>query len=362
MPRINPYLVAGVAAVILIAVLILYGPGQQSNTVESYLWTRRWAAVEYAPQGGVVRYRFIRESGLFGDRYYFQAGDGRRFPGNYNVRNVFSDWQKPKLRAAYDQNPDRLKQLQLDQPGVELRFFESIGGTPVSLRLGKKTESGNTFVLSSADPGEILAVQTFLIEKFNSDPFQYRERRFLDTAGDDFISQLELVIQEPGRSDSLRLRQGKRSAPPAEGMTAPVMQSYWLRQGLTSSIEIEASSGSQVESAIRQLQIAKFNDEPDAPRLADLSGEWRRAGVDLIQLQAKTRDGLELQVSVRRPQFAGPDAEYLLVQSSLLEDPHWIGAAVVRNLIQTARQALQAPAAPPPAVAPSQPTPAGGFH
>ncbi len=349
---LNVYVIVGLVSLAGLIALILYGPGQQSDKTEAHLWNRNWAIIEFAPSAGPAKYRFIRDAGLFADRFYFQQPGGPRFTGNYNVKNSFTDWQKPQIKALYEATPERLQQTELDRPGPEIRFYAAPDDEPVIFRVGKRT-SGGTVFMYSADPdfaGALYGLQVFLADKFNQEPMQYRERRFIDAVGEDYLASIEVRAFQEGRRDILELRQGRvpgespaqtPGLPQTAPAAPPLPQPFWERRGVAGWTPIPTPVASQVDSAVRQLQIARFADEDLPPLRSDLEAEWRLAGQDLISLRVRSRDGATAGLQVRRPPaFAAQDAEFLLVRSELAEGLHWVRADSVHTLIQAARAAL----------------------
>lgn len=358
---LNVYVVVGLGSLAALVLLILFGPGQQSDKAEAHLWNRNWAVIEFATSADSVKYRFIREAGLFADRYYFQQPGGDRFTGNYNVKNAFSDWQKPQIKAVYEATPERLQQSELDRPTAELRFFSSPDADPVVFRIGKRTTGGSVFMYSAHPEfaGELYGLQSFLADKFNQDPIQYRERRFVDAVGEDYLASIQLHAFQPGRRDQLELRQSRvkpEPVPPPPGApqsapAAPALpQPFWERRATGNWTAIPTPVASQVDSAVRQLQIARFADEAESPSLANPEQEWRLASEDLVSLKVRSRDGASASLQIRRPpSFAASDAEFLLVRSELAPGLHWVRADSVQTLIEAARAALEVTPSPAPA-------------
>ncbi len=357
MKREQIYLFGALGAAALVVALILFGPGQEPENPSAALWKESWAVVEYYEAPDRLKYRFVRESGLFQDRYFFEgapldSAPGAalvRYRGNYNVKNLFTDWQKPQLRALYNANPDLLKQSELEGARPQLRFYSRAGADPIVVNIGKTNAANATYITTdySEHRGALVLLPSYLFEKVKYDAVQYRERRFLDITGDAFIESVEADFTSQEKKQRLVLHQERRKVESEGENPAPVStEAVWLRQEASGAAELPKNLVNQFDGALRQIQRDRFADEPSPPRRESPRELWARAGDNLLELKVKLSEGESpAPIRVRRPPAVAPAApaasasdatEFYLIQSADDEAVHWVSASVIDNLLTQA--------------------------
>lgn len=388
MKREQLYLFGALGAAALVVALILFGPGQEPENPSAVLWKESWEVVEYYEAPDRLKYRFVRDSGLFQDRYFFEGAplDGAsgaalvRYRGNYNVKNLFTDWQKPQLRALYNANPDLLKQSELEGARPQLRFYSRAGAEPIVVNIGKTNAANATYITTdySEHRGALALLPSYLFEKVKYDAVQYRERRFLDISGDAFIQTVETSFISQDKNQRLVLRQERRKVESeSEGETPPTVatEAVWLRQDANGAAELPKNLVNQFDGALRQIQRDRFADEPAPPRPESARDLWSRAGANLLELKVQLSEGESpAPISVRRPPAlaaAAPlspapgetdPAEFYLIKSADDDAVHWVSAAVIDNLLTQAGviAAYRVVPANPPAANGARPGAGGG--
>ncbi len=367
MKREQLYLFGALGAAALVVGLILFGPGQEPENPSAVLWKESWEVVEYYEAPDRLKYRFVRESGLFQDRYFFEgaplAGAAAapdaplvRFRGNYNVKNLFTDWQKPQLRALYNANPDLLKQSDLEGARPQLRFYSRAGADPIIVNIGKTNAANATYIITdySEHRGALALLPSYLFEKVKYDAVQYRERRLIDISGEAFIETVEASFLSQNKNQRLVLRQERRRVESEGENPAPVspasIEAVWFRQDSSGAAELPKNLVNQFDGALRQLQRDRFADEPAPPRPEAPRDLWTRAGSDLLELKVTLSEGESpATIRVRRPPAtdasaaiapaaagAPEAAEFYLIQSADDEAVHWVNASVIDNLLTQA--------------------------
>lgn len=388
MKREQLYLFGALGAAALVVALILFGPGQEPENPSAVLWKESWEVVEYYEAPDRLKYRFVRDSGLFQDRYFFEGAplDGAsgaalvRYRGNYNVKNLFTDWQKPQLRALYNANPDLLKQSELEGARPQLRFYSRAGADPIVVNIGKTNAANATYITTdySEHRGALALLPSYLFEKVKYDAVQYRERRFLDISGDAFIQTVETSFISQDKNQRLVLRQERRKVESeSEGETPPTVatEAIWLREDANGAAELPKNLVNQFDGALRQIQRDRFADEPAPPRPESARDLWSRAGANLLELKVQLSEGESpAPISVRRPPAlaaAAPlspasgetdPAEFYLIKSADDDAVHWVSAAVIDNLLTQAGviAAYRVVPANPPAANGARPGAGGG--
>jgi hypothetical protein len=363
MARYYPHI--GIAAGVLLVLLILVGPISEGGEGDrdSIVWKEDWQVIEYLPGSEQApgptpdaagynqqpALRLIREAGLFADRYFVETPgpDGAfvRRRGGPPVVNIFSDWRRPKLEAYYALSPERRVQAGLQSPEMRLRFFESPGDDPVEMQVGTQTGGAKRFVASNyADHSEqLLIVGSFLFDKFQREPFSFREKRILYYPANSYTRDIRLsAAGADGQLRRLRLSQEQSAQP--EGGPRIVYTRHLPGQP---SVEIPLNIASPLEAAIKGIMLHRFRDEPEALKWGDADRLWQQAGVDLAEIEVEIEKGESYWIRFRKvpaetADDSSPDADRgnpdsndaVLMQSSVEPGTDWGRLSAVENVLR----------------------------
>ena len=367
MARYYPY-IAGVAGLALIA-LLLFGPsGGEDARKESTLWEETWSVIEYLPgiseeadapnaRSTVAEepnLRLIREGGLYADDYFVEtrnaAGEWVRRRGGPSVSNIFRDWRKPKLNAYYELNPERRTQSELDRPRHVVRFYDSPGGPPAVLRVGKVTGGANRFVESDYDDHEdlLLIMGGYLFDRFTQDPFSYREKRILIYPAGSHTGEIFL---EDATGASIRISLTQEEQP--EG---PPKNVYRRHDADGKTVEIPPNVASPLDAAVKSMMIQNFRDEPAAREWGDAEALWQQAGKNYAQVKVQIAGGQSYWLHFREAQTVAVEADRILMQSSVSMGTDWARRSAVENALQQMKllREYEPPKLPQPGSNPGQ--------
>lgn len=290
-------LILGLAAIALIVVLLLVGPGVEKAQPEQILWKQDFAVVEYLPAGKERRitFRAKREGSLVKDRFVVEA-PGVHAPrrGNYNTKNIFTDFGKPRNGGRYPRGNSDLTEYGITAESAEVLLYEKEGGTPLRLRVGKKNPSGNSFIAidSPEFKDELLLIPSFLFDRFERPFKEFRDQRFVNFATDQFTESISLKLQTPQGEKSFRMMQSKYKK---DGIEMP----RWTAEN---GEEIPLSMANALENSIRDIQIEEFRDAPGLPNSETV---WNQAGKDTtvaeLVVKGQGKFTVRLRSSVQTP-------------------------------------------------------------
>lgn len=267
-----PLILGGVSAVLLLG-LILFGPGMEKEQPEQILWKQEFSVVEYIPAGKErrVTLKAVRESSLTRDRFFVEVpGKFAARRGSYNTRNIFTDFSKPRNGGRYKRSGD-LSEYGISPESPEIRLYTSAGAKPVTIRVGKKNQMGNSFAAIDADgfQDEIVLIPSFLLERFERPLKEFRDARYVNYGTDQYTEMLKVTVQTPQGEKTFRMRQSKYKK---DGIEMPKWET-------DSGEEIPLSLANALENTIRDIQIEEFRD---AEGVSDAEAAWQKGGRDTV--------------------------------------------------------------------------------
>ncbi len=346
------YLYTGLAAGVLLLLIILRGPSEtKDQQKDSILWEEDWQVIEYYPgdaagDSDAPAIRFVREPGLLADEYFVEApgvnSDLKRVPdpeagqfirrrGGATVSNLFRDWRRPKLSGYAELTAERETEFGLDTPEHVLKLYLSPGGEPVVLRGGQKTGGANRMVGSSYGDhsGLVLITGSYLFDRFIQDPFTFREKRILYYPANSFTESIS-VVNAAGESLSLTQRKGETP----DGKPLMIFRREADADGRP-AVDLPLNLASPVDAAVKSLMIQNFRDEPLLAKYGGVQELWDAAGKDAAEIKVGIHDGDDYWVKLREvPAAAGDDL--VLVRSSATIDGgiDWARRSALENVLK----------------------------
>lgn len=242
-----------VLSALLMLVIMDYAPDKKDTDV--FIWNKKWDVIEFQNK------RFIRKSGLMSNEYFFETkavkgNDSRIYKkrkGSYAVKNIFSNMDKPLLKGTYDRKsfevsePESLKNLPDD-----ILLYESASRTPITMHFTARLKNGNLAVLVSNDPDMIYIIPPHYVNAIQSDTGNFREKRIFVYETNSYIERIELQGLK-GSKNSLKISQEQFKN--KEGIKIK-----WQDE---KGRELPPALVSGLDSAVRNLQIIQFEDDPD---------------------------------------------------------------------------------------------------
>jgi len=265
-------LIAVLLAIALIVLLLIAGPGVEKAQPEQILWKQDFSVVEYLPAGKErrVTFRAKREGSLTKDRFVVEA-PGKFAPrrGNYNTKNIFTDFGKPRNGGRYPRGSANLAEYGITDESAEVLLYEKEGGAPLRLRIGKKNPSGNSFIAieSPEFKDELVLIPSFLFDRFERPFKEFRDQRYVNFATDQFTESISLRVQTPQGEKSFRMTQSKYKK---DGIEMP-------RWNAENGEEIPLSMANAFENSLRDIQIEEFRDAEGLPNSETV---WNQAAKD----------------------------------------------------------------------------------
>lgn len=328
-PRIA--VITGISAIVLIVILLLVGPGVEKSQPEQILWKRDFTIVEFIPSGKERRitFRARREASLTRDRFFVES-PGRHLPrrGSYNTKNIFTDFGKPRNAGRYPRGNADLAEYGINAESAEVLLYEKEGGAPLRLRIGKKNQSGNSFVVIESDEfkDEIVLIPAFLFDRFDRPFKEFRDQRFVNYGTDQFTESLSVKVQTAQGEKSFRMTQSKYKK---DGIEMPRWQSE-------SGEEIPLALANSLENAVRDLQIEEFRDGQGLP---DAESLWQKAGKDTLtaEINVKGQGTFTIQLRSSVPVQSGTQP-LILLRTSVDAGTDFARAAAETDIIDRLRQ------------------------
>ena len=323
-----------------LAGLILFGSGGDEGSKESTLFKTNWDMIEYVPAAdyysleepttdgtpvtppspkseklrqppgspgrmgaspnpspaeetkGRLALKFIRRSGLFRDQFEVLTPFGGergarevRRRGSGAVRNIFATWGKLVVKGIYTQaeagDPVRLG---LSGGAPRVLLYESRSRSPVTVVLGRKMKNGQMFIKSDKDGESLYLVPAG--EEFRNTYLSYRDRRVLSYPTKSYTARMS--VKQGDRAVLLTQRRVE-----VKGTEQPEWQDSRGRI-------IPAQRANGLESALRQVNITRFPDEPDLRAYGDPEALWLRAG-DPLLAEVSIHGGDVITIEYRLP-------------------------------------------------------------
>lgn len=346
------YLYTGIAAGVLLLLLILWGPSESDDQQrDSILWEENWQVIEYYPgdaagDSDAPAIRFVREPGLLADDYFVEApganSDLKRVPdpdagqfirrrGGATVSNLFRDWRRPKLSGYAELTAEREADFGLDAPEHVLKMYKSPGGEPVVLRGGKKTGGANRMVASSYSEhaGLVLITGSYLFDRFIQDPVTFREKRILYYPANSYTESID-VVNSAGESVSLTQRRGETP----DGKPLMIFRREAQADGRP-AVDLPLNLASPVDAAVKSLMIQNFRDEPLLAKYGDAETLWDAAGQDAAEIKIGIHGGDDYWIKLREVPPATED-DLVLVRSSATIDGgvDWARRSGLENILK----------------------------
>lgn len=323
--------------------LIVYGPDIEEKKDEPHLWKKSWEKIEYrpavteekppgseaaAPAAGQTATRtkpitVFRESGFFRDNFFVQGTALRR--GGYNVTNLFSDWDKPKFQAVYEVPAEKLSSMGFSDKSAKILLYEDKDGEPVTVTVGTKLQSGNTYITASLPEyaGKVILVQSYFVEKFNPSELSFRETRILLYPAESYTDEMLFRI---GAGETYQLFQSKVKKEEQDDFT-------W-KDG--DEKDVPVSMAAPLENFVKQIQIYRFRDDPETAALGDAQKLWDEAGKDELVIELNIKKGDRYTLHLRRP--AKPidinKNGVALVQSSMDTGTDFVEIRLLDNILR----------------------------
>lgn len=327
-------LLAGLAAMALIVGLLLFGPGLEKPTPEQILWKRDFNVIEYIPAGKdrKAAFRARREASLTKDRFVVEV-PGQFAPrrGSYNTKNIFTDFGKPRNAGRYPRGNADLASYGIGPESPEVVLFEKEGGNPLRLRIGKKNQSGNAFVVIESDDfkDEIVLIPAFLFDRFERPFKEFRETRFVNYGTDQFTESLSVKIQSPQGEKTFHMTQTKYKK---DGVEMPRWQT-------DSGEEIPLSLANSLENAVRDIQIEEFRDGEGLP---DAEALWQRAARDTAVAEITVKGQGKFTVRLRSSiQTQSGKKTLTLMQTSVDEGTDFVKSTAEFDILERLNQVEQ---------------------
>ncbi len=279
-------ILTGVAALLVFCALILFGPGAEKDKPDPILWKKEFQKIEYIPAGKAraISYRFVRNASLTRDTFTVEAPGKSPRRGSYNVKNIFTDFGKPRNAGVYKLTPEKTAELGFSDESPEVLLYEKETGAPVRLQVGKKNQNGNTFIRST-DPAfkdQVLLMASYLFERFDHPIKEFREQRYLVYTTDSITEEIDLTVN--GKSFWMKQTKYKK-----DGVELP----RWLdRQGT----EIPLNQANGLENSIREIMIQEFRDSDGVPPADEA---WKRAGTDSLVARVRITGQDEITIRLR---------------------------------------------------------------
>lgn len=293
---------------IVLSLVILFGPGVEDKKDQSLLWQESWEKIEFIPAprpqdkksatepGGKspdtdtrrantgaaktmtadrapLPITFIRRGGFFRDRFLVRSPRGCRpkAPAGEHraggiVKNIFSEWSAPQLKAAYsDLPPEKLKDFGLTGRTPQIRLYSSENSDPVIVRTGGKLKNGNLFLTTSLPDHEklVFAIAAHIVERLQKECISYREKRILIYPTKSHTARI--TVEYPDGKKKIEIAQTRKEK---KGRTV----SEW-RDG--DGTLLPTGVAARFDNQCRQLQIRYFADDPAIPSDADGDRLWK---------------------------------------------------------------------------------------
>ena len=349
------YATLGGLAMIVLSLLVLWGPDDDPAEDESVLWHRDWELIVFeelratddqgVPDPGAnlrPMLRLIRDPGFFEDDYYVESPAGGqtgapilRRQGGFSVSNIFGDLRSPKLVSYIEDTAENRDRSGLNEPIARIGLGDDQDEQPTfQLTIGGKAPSNNYYALSSVPEHEglILIVTNALVQSFQRDYDFYREKRLLYYPADSYTENLEFSgnIQSPDGLFSLRQERA------LDEQNHPTSL-WYARAGQGTEREVPTHMAAALEGAARQLQILYFADDPRAFGRVPADEAWNEAP-EIIQASFSIHAGNEIVIQIRGElppvsEIADPD-EVLLIRKDREGPVDYVDARTVRDLLK----------------------------
>lgn len=362
------------AGVALLSLLVLFGPAfEESSKTEAYLFEQQWSRIEYRPAAdwfvlpeasalasskteskgdsgkgkrgpndapkpasgphaddrGKLALTFLRKTGLYRDTYEVITPAGG-VPGAPEVRrrasgtvtNIFTGWSKLQLKGFYSvEEVGKPARLGLGPGAAQVLLFSSASAAPVAVQLGIKHQNGNMFVRTDRqdDKKLIYVVPGFKLEDFRHPYLNYRERRIV-------------IYNNQSYTKSMTVRHGQNSVTlnqrRVEVKGAP--QPEWTDGA---GRVLPAAKATALETAVKQVAISRFADEPEVQSLGDIESLWSAASRKLTVV-VNIDNGDTVSVEYRMPErpLSTAGGDLVMVKSSLDDTVDYASAQQFSNL------------------------------
>jgi hypothetical protein len=326
-------IILGVGSLLILGLLLLFGPGTQKDKPDAIFWKKDFDAIEYVSAGKdrATSLRLVRKAGLIRDEFTVEGSGKAARRGNYNAKNIFTDFSKPRNAGQYKLTPERVEELGFTAESPQVILYEKIGSAPLRLTVGKKNQTGNTFVRCD-DPSfkdQVLLMPSYLFERFDKPIKEFREQRFLVYSTDSFTEELEVTIDGGGPIKSYWMKQEKYKK---DGIELPRWRD---RQGT----EIPLNQASALENAVREIQILEYRDADGLPSAEDA---WKRAGKDTTVVKVKVKGQDETIIRLRSSYVIQNGKDSLItVQSTVEPGTDFVRANVEHDLASKIDQIVE---------------------
>lgn len=291
MSRRSVYLILGALTVLVFLYLLILGPEVEERQ-EAYVWKESWSKIRYEKPGDDAATRtLVRRAHFFKDEFFVKSGKEEQFfPGGYSVTNIFIDWDKLKLLGSYTVENSKLTSYGITDQSPRVLFYKNENGDPVTIRIGNRN-GGNLFITSSLPEHKdrLLIISGYMADKFSAAPLSFRENRLLTYSADQYDEELEIHYGE-NASSSIVLKQKKRKKEDHE-------EFYWIAED---GSEIPVQFAAPLDNFCKQIQIFKFNDDPDVASLGQARTLWNESRDDMV-IRVSVAKGGETTIRFRSP-------------------------------------------------------------
>ncbi len=387
------YSFAALVAFVIFLLILLFGPTtpqQEKKDKSSVLWKSSWQVIEYWGKDSAHPYvRLIRVPGLFRDKYYVEnypspveqepekeasrttpdtsseesketrtktqnkaqeqtptetknKGYTRR-RGGYKIKNIFSSWYKPTLKAYYakdetkeeevvkegttqtdkqetqaeqtdkqetksdaskelssEQQEDiEKKEIGLSTSSEKIVLYKKPQGKATIVEVGAKNES-NIFAKSNKYPGLILLIPQNLISQFSTEYLSYRDKDIFFFPEKSYIKKIKLY--EKDKHAYTLYQKQKSNDKQKEEISKPLnsrpkkKESPWMASSPVimnnKKIVFTDYVAKNIENTVKRIKIQRFADDRDfTNRYGSTDKLWKEAELDLIVLHVSLHRG-----------------------------------------------------------------------
>lgn len=327
-----------IVSIVLITVL-LWGPIGKEDKSKGYLWNQDWTRIEYQHRNFAQQLAgkkpekeifFIREPGLKKDTFFVEARhsknhiDPQKRSGNFNLKNIFSDWRKPEQKGFYNPDSSKRKFGGLDAPTGQIKLYKNSTSPEVEVLVGKKIKNGN-FLVEIVERGEspILAVIAgHYVDKLRYDLNHYRNKRVIFIPAKGYIKELEFSWFSPTQL-RMHLIKDKQKNPDDSSWKLPTHDNKIIPEKIVLP----------VLGLVKQIQLGYFSDELDLAK-NKANHIWEKNSIKFMDLTIILSDKNKVEVQIRKPVLKTKidNKEIVLIKTSHSSHVDWVDLKLYNDI------------------------------